>query len=529
MKVLIPLFIHSLVYSFPIEIEAKQLIRKGPATIHVTGDYVCITTNGIDSSFKVLYIKKNIRNSVNCSSVGACQTLDIHCCDGHTETIDFQSKHFSKIKTTIDFFKCEATMKKREKENCDKKEDCSSNTFEDHLKNVHAKPLDVSVQSTNLRYTNGGPFGKKASKDDESVLENQVNSAPCMYSYNSLDSAKEFVNIDALKREIKSEDLYIRSKDLISLSRSANGNFFASEEKEDPAPETFSGLQIHSPCVPKTESFQEQDIFMGFNGGPKLLWFGNASSLIDSNVRTVHSKDLHSDISDFVPKGASLVQQQSSREHGGSQQHNNATDFAHCPSPVFLEDSYPSLENLPKDNNPQTVSPLLLPPVSYTIPQRTPVCITSKDKCLNNLDSVGESHKSSNDTLGYSPCSDKTSLLNVSESQPIQESADDIQEDSFKMMEYNQPKKSPKLRQSVEEWIPKNLHQVASHQNLDDTSGCQEAPIIPMKRSVSLQPQNHIYENVAKMKVVKDRQDIPPARVRLPSLSFLSSFFICSP
>ena len=457
-----------LVYSFHIEIEENQIVQKGPATLHLTVDYIYITTNNVNGKFKALYYKNRRKSTIVCCHSRTCYSLEIHCLEGHTETIEFQSKHFELIRETLKYF--ENIVIQQTEEIASEKESCREDIKKQFNKRSLSEEVSMKdgrieniklyhppIQPSELRYSKA-----KVSKKTQTHCadgEVKISSMPCIYSYEVLDSRVDSVKTDHCNK------IYVSSKELRSLKAIENGDFSGFHSANGYHNEsTFSDNVF----VSKTESETEGYLETGLNSESRAHspHFGSQPSLPNHHVNSLTNKS-SIDASDIISKGSIPVTGKEPRELSDNQplpELSCKPNTGLIPEVVVvnvpLEGSFASdLANISKDCRHGSETKNIVDTSCTREPQ---------PQSENDLDSgIHQSRKTSSDY-----------------SQQVSISA-----------ESDRLRKSPKGRRSVEDWIPRNL----SQENLSPKCNDGAPPLFPRKSSPSLQPHLHFYENLSAM------------------------------
>ena len=426
-------------------------MEKGPATLHLTVEYIYITNNRVDGKFKALYHKNRRKNSVVCYSRNNILTLDIHCTEGHRETIDFKSKHFSHIKNTLSFFENDAV--KKPIESVGQKPSISEDVKKPPKRSLSAEGDKVYVKFDPVII----PSKSRYSKDwtptkilEGGIGEKQaISSKPCIYSYNVLDNKVDHLKYDA------GSDIYICSKDLKALKAEESEDFSENACSNEWTPARYIDRSVSSTSVSKTEDY----ISMNDSRHHHTPSCGNSSSFTQ-----LHQHCLSNGHTDIVPRGGAPAVDEKAKENGYH-------------PPGELSDGYRSR------SQPRPIV-VHLPPM-LSLPLREDLAESPSEKKNGIGDWIAVDMSCSSQTH---PISNHNS---AGEAVPVQESL--LKQRSLST-ESDRCRKSPKARSPVEEWIPKSLYP----DNLFPKSN-DAPPIIARKSSPSLHPQLHFYENSSSM------------------------------
>ena len=461
-----------LVYSFHIEIEDNQIVEKGPATLHLTTEYIYITNNRVDGKFKALYHKNRKKNSVICYDRDNLLTLDIHCLEGHRETIDFKSKHFSHIKDTLSFFENEVVKKpiKSARQKSSSSEDIKKPTkrslsAECNSDKVCVK-LNPAIHSQSRYSKDRTPAKTLESEIDE---KQKISSKPCIYSYNVLDNKVDRLESDA------SNDIYICSKDLKALKAEENGD--CSENACSDGWPTLSYLNGST----FLNGVSETEDYVSMNDSVFKAHHDTSSCGSSSSFTQLHQHCLSNRPTEIVPRGGAPVVGEKAKENGDHPQGELSNGYRNKSQPR------PMVVHLP-------------PP--FSLP-----CREEREESPSEKKSgVGE--KSAVD-VSCSPQEHPVSDGNPAcEVMPVQEC---FLKQGSASTESDRCRKSPRVRCPVEEWTPKNLF---PDNMFPKSDGSDDAPpIIARESSPSLHPQLHFYENSSSM--IQSDENENSSRVRM--------------
>lgn len=454
--------------------------------MHITQKYLCITKNGVGNNFKALYCQKRRNDKVLFLSNGTLQSVEIQCSLGHTETIEFKTKHFNSLNKVLKFFEKLDLSKSYQvnvKNSCAKNEEQVNEnsqpgicpTEEKNLRRGLSKPSSLSSNVQISRYSKVDIREKRA----EGITEYgcKVNTAPCMYTLQPSPTSNKAEKNDAL---------YVSSRELSVLRATEQRNF--------------------TPCC---ESLETSDTLNVFH-------FSNNTASPDADVLEgkVDSRNELSSHSQNSWKPSLLWDVQ---EPGDCDSGDSVTSGIIAKGAVPIESDYLEAKHrfTPCNNEVQ----LSIETNDSRSVEDRPISNTADSMFCYGDSSIKDNLLHQNMTLTYHCpvfhegefCShseplkasfDEDSFCSQAEPQLSQSERENTVENSKQTLlniESSKARKSPKGRCSVEEWFPKNLQQeiVPSRRGFVRD---EPPPIVARDLTVPLEPRKPLYENMAPVK-----------------------------